>query len=225
MSEEEFIKQWEEQYPSKSKKHPQLAGIKDPKEYSKQWRLLNKDKIKQYLDANRERDNRTKREYYGKNKEKFHQTAKEYAANHKKQLRAYRKKYNKENKNNVRSQKAIYRRERMKSDINFKLKCTIRSRLYSACKRRNHYKTGSAVNDLGCSIQIFKWYISTKFTSGMTWENHGEWHLDHIIPLASFDLTIKEQFLKACHYTNYQPLWAEDNLEKRAKMPTFTFSE
>lgn len=77
---------------------------------------------------------------------------------------------------------------------------------------------GSAVRDLGCSLSEFKEYISSKFQPGMTWENRGKdtWHLDHIRPLASFDLTKREDFLQACHYTNYQPLWAKDNVAKGA---------
>lgn len=76
------------------------------------------------------------------------------------------------------------------------------------------YRNGSAVRDLGCSIPEFKTYIENKFVDGMSWDNHGEWHLDHIKPLASFDLTDRSQLLIACHYTNYQPLWAIDNLKK-----------
>ena len=49
------------------------------------------------------------------------------------------------------------------------------------------------------------------------WSVRG-WHIDHIIPLVSFDLTDRKQFLKACHYTNLQPLWAEENLRKGAKI-------
>jgi hypothetical protein len=52
----------------------------------------------------------------------------------------------------------------------------------------------------------------------MSWNNWGKWHLDHIIPLASVDLTVRENVLKVCHYTNIQPLWAEDNIRKGCKV-------
>ena len=63
-------------------------------------------------------------------------------------------------------------------------------------------------------------YLESKFQPGMTWDNWttNGWHIDHIKPLASFDLTDREQFLRACHYTNLQPLWAIDNLKKGSKV-------
>ena len=61
--------------------------------------------------------------------------------------------------------------------------------------------------------------LESKFQSGMTWDNWAldGWHIDHIKPLASFDLTDRNQLLEACNYTNLQPLWAKDNLSKGAK--------
>ena len=101
---------------------------------------------------------------------------------------------------------------RWRTDIRVRLASNLRSRIGSAIRKQ--CKVGSAVGDLGCSIESFKEYISSKFQHGMSWENWGEWHLDHVVPLISFDLTDREQFLKACHFTNYQPLWAVDNLRK-----------
>lgn len=102
------------------------------------------------------------------------------------------------------------------NDIQFKIKTAIRNRFRMAIKGRS--KKGSAVNLLGCSIEFFIDYLASLFKPGMEWSNwsrHG-WHIDHIRPLASFDLTDPEQLVAACHYTNLQPLWALDNLKKGA---------
>ncbi len=88
----------------------------------------------------------------------------------------------------------------------------LRGRLSEAIK--TNAKSGSAVRDLGCSIEYLKNWLEAKFKPGMTWENWGEWHIDHIVPLASFDLTDRVQLLKAVHYTNLQPLWGLENLKK-----------
>jgi hypothetical protein len=107
-------------------------------------------------------------------------------------------------------------RERLATDPNYKLSIYLRSRLYSAI--RGNYKAGSAVRDLGCSIAELKLHLEAQFTEGMSWGNHGEWHIDHVRPLASFDLTDREQFLAAVNWSNLQPLWAKDNLSKGAKV-------
>ena len=112
-----------------------------------------------------------------------------------------------------------YLSERKKTDIQFRLSCLLRGRLYRAVKRG--WKAGSAVRDLGCTISAFKTYIEIQFIHGMTWNNwgigDGKWNIDHIVPLASVDLTDREQFLRVCHYTNLQPLWFVDNVRKGAK--------
>ena len=81
---------------------------------------------------------------------------------------------------------------------------------------RGNQKSGTTIELLGCSIENLKKYLETKFTSGMTWENYNltGWHIDHITPLDKFDLTDELQIRIACHFTNLQPLWCEDNYSK-----------
>ena len=105
-----------------------------------------------------------------------------------------------------------YVSNKMKTDINFRLAKRLRGRM------QDLIRAGSAVRDLGCSVSDFKEFIEQRFSGGMSWPNYGKWHLDHIVPLASFDLTDRQQFLEAAHYSNYQPLWAQDNLSKGAKV-------
>jgi len=119
------------------------------------------------------------------------------------------------NKIDIIAKKRVYQRHKLKEDILFKLSRNLRSRLNKAL--RGDYKAGSAVSDLGCSIKEFKVYLESKFKPGMTWENYGKWHIDHIKPLTSFDLLKIDQVQLACNYTNLQPLWAKDNLEKSNK--------
>jgi hypothetical protein len=102
----------------------------------------------------------------------------------------------------------------MAKKLNTRIRNNLRGRLRAAL--HGEYKSGSAIEDLGCSIQEFKLYIENQFQPGMTWENYGKWHLDHIIPLASFDLKKRSELLEACNYLNIQPLWALDNLAKGA---------
>lgn len=109
-------------------------------------------------------------------------------------------------------------RENRKEDVNVRIAENLRSRLSRAIKKG--YKPVSAVSDLGCSIEDFKRHLESKFYNhkktgkAMSWDNYGEWHIDHVDAISKFDLTNEEELKKACHYTNLQPLWAPDNLSK-----------
>ena len=89
-------------------------------------------------------------------------------------------------------------------------------RITQAIKRG--YKFTSTINLLGTTVPNVIKYLEKKFKPGMTWENHGKWHIDHIRPCAHFDLTDTKQQLECFHYTNLQPLWAFDNMSKGAKI-------
>ena len=101
-----------------------------------------------------------------------------------------------------------------KSSPKYVIQKTLRSRFIQAVKKM--YKKTSCIELLGCSLEEFKLHIESQFKEGMTWNNHGiyTWHIDHIKPCASFDLSDIEQQKKCFHYSNMQPLWAIDNLKK-----------
>jgi len=117
---------------------------------------------------------------------------------------------------------------RLKTDLSFRLRATLRKRLWSALKnnKTGRRKGGSAVRSLGCSIPELMIHLEARFYNNpetgepMTWSNwtYRGWHIDHIRPLAMFDLTNPTEVAVACHYTNLQPLWAEQNLSKSRKI-------
>jgi len=174
----------------------------------KSYHLKNKERIvkrsKEYYEINRLQVLSYQKDYYNKNIEK---------------IKSYHKKYrrNPENK----KKRNTRERFRQKTDIQCRLSSNLRKRTVKAIKIDQ--KSGSAVKDLGCSILEFKDYIESLFEPGMTWNNWGrgkdKWHLDHILPLRSFDLSNREEFLIAANYKNIQPLWETDNLCKGEKVP------
>lgn len=127
-------------------------------------------------------------------------------------LKVYHKKRNSEKKEHIRSTQREYERKQRANSVDWRIKKNLRCRLYYALK--SNQKQGSAIDDLGCSIEKLKIHLESKFLNGMSWENYGEWHIDHIKPLSLFDLTNKKELKKACNYKNLQPLWAEDNIKK-----------
>jgi hypothetical protein len=195
----------------------------------KAWREANKDKRKVYNQINKDKIRVQNKTYYQVNKDKIKDSRKIY--NNK--TKTYQKTYHQVNKDKIKDYQKIYRginKEKIykqqvewklknKNNVQYKLSCRLRERLGDAIK--NNYKSGSAVRDLGCTIDELKIYLESKFQLGMTWDNWTKdgWHIDHIKPLASFDLTDRNQLLEACHYTNLQPLWAQDNLSKGDKFP------
>jgi hypothetical protein len=122
----------------------------------------------------------------------------------------------------IKAREGNRRKERCAKDLSFKLAKNLRTRVGQAVK--GGCKGGSSVKKLGCPISDFIGYIGNKFWPGMVWKDWGKgpgkWNLDHIIPLSVFDLTDPEQYCLAAHYTNYQPLWFEDNSKKNDFIPT-----
>jgi len=100
-----------------------------------------------------------------------------------------------------------------------RLSCVLRTRARRTIHAiRDARKSASTLDLLGCTIGYFQSRIERQFERGMTWRNFGEWHLDHILPCSSFDLTRADHQRQCFHWTNLRPLWAKDNLSKSAKL-------
>lgn len=105
-----------------------------------------------------------------------------------------------------------YQNMRRRTDPQYKLTENLRRRVRQALNGQN--KSSATLKMLGCSPEELRVHLAAKFKPGMTWENYGEWHIDHIVPCASFDMSSKEQQAKCFHYTNLQPLWGAENQSK-----------
>jgi len=171
--------------------------------YMRQWRSANKERIaaynKEYAQNNYAviKSNRTVRNKA--NKEKIALVTKAWKDKNKEKIKAYNKDYTS---------------ERYKNDPIYKLKINQRTRTRAILKSGKTAKTHEL---LGCSFEELKIHIESQFIDDMGWHNMGEWHIDHIIPLAAFDLTVEANQRLAFNYKNLQPLWAIDNLKKGAK--------
>jgi hypothetical protein len=117
------------------------------------------------------------------------------------------------------NQKATNERQRIKrqTDASFRIKCNLRKRLSTLLCIHKTRKSEQTMDLLGCEFSFFMDHLRGLFKEGMTFENYGEWHIDHIAPCDSFDLTIKEQREACFNYKNLQPLWAIENRIKSNK--------
>jgi len=170
------------------------------KEYDKAYKTKNQKKIRKqqiaYRQKNRDALNLYRKEWGLDNPDKVAKNAKIHRIKYKDQI----------NKK---------RRQKRKHNINFKLRTIISNRIRMALVRGS--KNSTSYDLTGCSWEHLKLYLERQFTDGMSWDNFGEWHIDHIKPCCSFDLNDIEQQKICFHYTNLQPLWAIDNLKKSGK--------
>ena len=193
------------------------------KEYYKKYNAANKEKKKEYNTkynaANKEKKKEDNKKYNTANKEKKKEDNKKYNTANKEKKKEYNTKYNAANKekNNKRC------RNRYKNDENFKLRCLLRNRFSIALKSQTIKKNSHVLELTSCTVDVLKNHLSNQFEEGMTWANHGDWHIDHRRPCASFDLAKEEEQRKCFHYTNLQPLWEQENREKSAQFNEATF--
>jgi hypothetical protein len=165
----------------------------------KNYREQNPEKMKEWYKHNSERALQQKRNYYQENRELMKERSKLWAKNNRDKVNEYIK--TKKEKNPL-----------------FRVELNIRGRMKQYLKQKNITQKNKTYDIVGIEINDLKKHIEKQFTKGMNWENYGMygWHIDHIIPLCSAN--DENELLKLFHYTNLQPLWAEDNLKKNGKI-------
>lgn len=187
-------------------KEYQSARADKYKEYSKRYHNDNKDIV-----------NAKRREYYKLNTDK----KKEYQEINNDRIKTRRKEYYNKNRERLIKKSTKYTTNRRNSDPLYRFSCNIRTLIQKSFTRnqtKKYHKQSKTAELLGCTIPELRDHLERQFQPGMTWENHGfyGWHVDHRIPISS--ATTQEEVEKLCHYTNLQPLWAKENLEKSDKI-------
>lgn len=174
-----------------------------------------------------------KQQYYQKKREAILARQKEYAADpkNKEAKLAYMKEYNADPKNKerrkkydadpknrekIRVQQRKWHKERRQSDPLYKLVCNIRTRISLSITNAGFKKNSKTHKILNCSFEEFMSHLEKQFNSGITWENYGKWHLDHIVPVSL--ASTEEEIIKLNYYKNFQPMWGPENESKSNKI-------
>jgi hypothetical protein len=182
--------------------------------HSKEYYENNKEKI---LLSNKNSRSDYNKEYREKNKEKEKERFKIYYYNNLDKMKERQKLYNESNPEKIkilRQQSKLKNKEKNK-EKNIHI-ITWRSLLNNSLKRFNTNKENKTIELLGYSAQDLKEHLESKFLEGMSWNNRSEWHIDHIIPVSSFNKSEKMSVVNSLD--NLQPLWAKDNLSKGSKI-------
>lgn len=163
----------------------------------KDYYVNNQEKYQQYRDSKKDLTKSYMKDYYLNNLEN-------------------RKKYLEETKDIRNSKRNVSEKKRRNDDLLFKLKIYLRNRVGFYLKKNSYSRKNTTFEIVGCTPQELKLHLEEKFTDGMSWNNQGEWHIDHKIPLSSANT--EEELYKLCHFTNLQPMWAAENLKKGSKI-------
>ena len=157
-----------------------------------------------------------RKRWVNKNKEKVVSYRKEWLDKNSEHRKNYMKEYRERNVNKIREQKRKYEKDRKDNDPFYKLCCYTRTAVYTCLKERSVDKYSNTFDILPYTLEELISHLENNFTEGMSWENYGEWHVDHIKPMASFTFdTIDDDSFNECwSLSNLQPLWAKDNLSK-----------
>ena len=152
---------------------------------------------------------------YHRNRQAALERTKRYNDRHPELTAARGAAWKKKNRDRLR----LHQRNRLRTDPQFALVRRVRSRIAHAIRTFGARKSKRSLELLGCTQAELARHIESQFISGMSWHNRSLWHVDHIIPLAAFNLSDERQQRVAMHYVNLRPLWGRENQKKNARLP------
>jgi len=187
-----------------------MAESKEAVAYKRHlWYLANSDRVRAKVSAY-QREHQSGKARYNEDPEGQKARVRSWRGQHKMEIQAYNKQYrdsHKDRRNEI-------RRKRYAEDESFRLQVKISNRFHRCVKDLGQY---GFVEVLGCSLEELRVHLEASFQAGMSWDNYGKWHIDHMRPISSFDLSDPVQVRECFRYTNLQALWAIDNLRKSNK--------
>ena len=154
------------------------------------------------------------------NKEYLSNKSKTWYENNKEHRKQYLKEYREKNIDKIRKTKRDYERNRKARDPLYKLINNFRTAIYQVLKENNINKNGHYFDILKYTPEQLISHLESKFSENMTWDNYGEWHVDHIKPISSFMILEigDEEFMNCWSLDNLQPLWGNENIKKSNKL-------
>jgi hypothetical protein len=195
------------------------------------WKRRNPERQKvyrkQYLEQHREHEQASHRVWLAKNGDQLREVKKRSDRDYYQKNKAKWREYKEQNRTRINAANRHRRatnpdpindaiRRRRLTDPQYAILCRLRSSLHNALKKAGQKKTRTTFKLIGIPIQEFLKYLESLFQPGMSWENRAEWHIDHVRPCATFELSDPEQQRQCFHYTNLQPLWGVENMRKNS---------
>jgi len=185
------------------------------REYYKRWKAANPDYFLNYQRTHRPAIRAANQRQYQAKKEKYNAKSRAWSKANSEKANVMTKRWQKANQ--VKKVKTECAWAKIQRRINPLYKAIVTMRQIANRARTRRCWSIQTQKAIGCDRDWFMAWMEVQFQPGMTWLNHGEWHVDHIRPLSSFDLLNFGECLKANHWTNLQPLWAVENLRKSNK--------
>ena len=184
--------------------------------------LTGTERCRRYREKHRAYMREYKKKYHRDNLEKQREMSRvrnaRYRARHPGRVADHYRKWVQKDPEEAARQARERHRRYWENNLSYRIKSRVRDRVRQALKKQGQFVALRGL--VGCTKEELRDHLESRFVEGMTWANWGRdgWHVDHIIPLSSFDLSNEEQLRRAAHFTNLQPLWASENIRKNNKI-------